>query len=92
MKVAVAYALADRQTLLRLEVPESCTVEEAIRQSGILALHPDIDLAVNRLGINGKVKPPGTPLHPGDRVEIYRPRQADPKEARRQRVGRGTGL
>ncbi len=88
MKVQVAYALPDRQTLLTLEVDEGATVREAIENSGLLALYPDLDHGQMKVGIWGRVRTPDTPLKSGDRVEIYRPRQADPKAVRREKLGR----
>ncbi len=89
IEVEVAYALPEEQELVALEVPAGTTVEEAIRLSGILDRHPEIDLQVNKVGIFGKVTRPSTVLRPGDRVEIYRPLKADPKEVRRRRTAKG---
>lgn len=87
--VEVAYALPDRQTLLRLEVPEGVTAEEAVRRSGILERHPEIDLAASKIGIFAKPVPASRVLREGDRVEIYRPLIADPKAVRKQRAEEG---
>lgn len=88
--VEVAYALPERQTLLRLTVPEGTTAEEAIRRSGILERHPEIDLGgVNKIGIFAKPVPLTRVLRAGDRVEIYRPLIADPKAVRKQRAEEG---
>lgn len=84
--VEVCYALPDKQTLLSLEVEVSATIEDIIHQSGILELHPEIDLARNRVGIFSKLAKLTDTLHNGDRVEIYRPLIADPKEVRKQRA------
>ncbi len=89
MKVEVSYALPERQTVRALEAEPGITVEEAIRASGILDEHPEIDLEKNRVGIFGKVTRLDTVLRDGDRVEIYRPLIADPKEARRRRAAQG---
>ena len=86
MKVEVAYAKPGVQAILPVEIPESATAEQAIRASGLLARFPEIDLVENKIGIFGKPCPLDRPLRPGDRVEIYRPLIADPKEARRGRV------
>ena len=84
--VEVAYALPGEQTLLSFDVPRGTTVEEAIKLSGILDKYPDIDLAENKIGIFGKVSPATEVLRDKDRVEIYRPLIADPKESRRKRA------
>ncbi|WP_045223618.1 RnfH family protein [Methyloterricola oryzae] len=87
MNVGVCYADADRQLWLRMEVPESSSVEEAIRRSGILDRFPEIDLSQQKVGIFGKLVKLDAPLKDGDRIEIYRPIIADPKTVRRRRMG-----
>ena len=86
--VEVAYALPERQVLLELEVEEGTTVRQAIERSGILQRYPGIQLARGRVGIFGRRVELDAPLRYGDRVEIYRPLIADPREARRRRVKR----
>ncbi len=84
--VVVAYSPGPRETdVVELSVREGTTVDEALRASGILARHPEIDLAATRLGIWGKVRALHDVLREGDRIEVYRPLKVDPKEARRQR-------
>jgi len=85
MRIHVAYALPDRQTVLTLELPEGTTLEAAIHSSGILKLYPEVDLSRQPAGVSGRVRPLTTVLKAGDRVEIYRARVADPKAARRSR-------
>ncbi|BAT36076.1 RnfH family protein [Escherichia albertii] len=84
--VEVAYALPERQYLQRVKLQEGATVEEAIRASGLLELRTDIDLAKNKVGIYSRPAKLSDIVHDGDRVEIYRPLIADPKELRRQRA------
>lgn len=86
MQVEVAYALPEAQTLLTLEVEPGCTLAQAVRLSGILQLHPEIDLQVNRVGVFSRLESLDYPLRPQDRIEIYRKLIADPKEVRRQRA------
>lgn len=88
-KVEVAYALPDNQAILSLEVEEGATVREAIERSGIRERFPEIDLDQNKVGIFGKLTKLDQPLRPKDRVEIYRPLIADPKEVRKQRAAEG---
>ncbi len=88
LRVEIIYALHDRQALLVLEVEEGTTAQQAVERSGILQRYPEIDLAGVGLGIFGRVVSPGTSLSDGDRVEIYRPLIADPKEARRKKAAR----
>ncbi|MBV2134925.1 RnfH family protein [Pseudomonas sp. MAP12] len=88
--VEVVYALADKQQLLRLSVPYGTTMREAAVRSGIAGLFPGLDLAAAPMGIFGKAvaKPDERVLEEGERVEIYRPLIADPKEARKQRAAK----
>ena len=85
--VQVCYALPDSSFLRSLSVPAGTTIGQAVAQSGLLQAIPGIDLAINMVGIHGKRKPLDTVLREHDRVEVYRPLQADPKEARRRRAG-----
>lgn len=87
--VEVAYALPDTQLILPVGVAPDTTAEQAIIASGILQKFPDIDLASNKIGIFGKLVKLDTVLREKDRVEIYRPLIADPKEVRRQRAAEG---
>ncbi|WNV04903.1 RnfH family protein [Candidatus Methylospira mobilis] len=86
MLIEIAYAKPGRQRLLSLDVPAATTVQQAIEQSGIIVLFPEIDLNVNRVGIFSKPCKLDQILQAGDRVEIYRPLIADPKEARKKRL------
>lgn len=88
MQVGIAYSEPVQQVWLRIEVPEECTVRDAIESSGILKKFPDIDLETRQVGIFGKVAQLDTSLKPGDRVEIYRSITADPATVpRRQMAG-----
>lgn len=84
--VEVCYALPDKQTLLSLEVPQEHTIKDIILESGIVELYPEIDLEGVKVGIFSKLAKMGDTLHAGDRIEIYRPLIADPKEVRKQRA------
>lgn len=86
ISIEITYALPDKQTLLSLSVKPDTSVQEAIEQSGILQLHTDIDLATNRVGIWYKTTKLTTLIKAGDRIEIYRPLIADPKEVRKLRA------
>ncbi|MDP2828326.1 MAG: RnfH family protein [Sulfuricellaceae bacterium] len=87
--VEIAYALPDEQVLMSIQVQPEISAEQAIRQSGILGKHPEIDLAKNKIGIFGKLSKLDTILRDRDRVEIYRPLIADPKEVRKKRAEEG---
>jgi putative ubiquitin-RnfH superfamily antitoxin RatB of RatAB toxin-antitoxin module len=87
--VEVAYALPDRQEIVRLAVPEGTTALEAAERSGIAELFDDLQLNQNtRLGVFGGEVAQTRVLSDGERVEIYRSLIADPKEARRARAQR----
>lgn len=86
--VEVAYALAGKQAILELQVPEGTTALEAAKQSGITEKFEGIDLDNAKLGIFSKVVAPTQVLREGDRVEVYRPLIADPKEVRKARAAR----
>lgn len=88
--IEVVYALADKQKLLRLVVPQGTTVRQAALSSGMDGFFPGLDLASVPLGIFGKAvtKPDERVLEEGERVEIYRPLIADPKEVRKQRAAK----
>ncbi len=86
IQVEVVYALPEHQYLRRVTLPLGATLEQAIVASGLLELRPDIDLQKNKLGIYSRPAKAGDEVHDGDRVEIYRPLIADPKELRRQRA------
>lgn len=87
--IEVVYALPDKQTLLTQQVAAGTTALDAIQSCGILNKHPEIDIATSKLGIFGKLIKPDTVLREKDRVEIYRPLIADPKEVRRKRAEEG---
>jgi putative ubiquitin-RnfH superfamily antitoxin RatB of RatAB toxin-antitoxin module len=89
IKVEVVYALAERQDTARLTLPAGATVQQALDASGLLQKHPEIDLAKNKLGVFAKLAKVDTVLRDRDRVEIYRPLIADPKEVRKQRAAEG---
>lgn len=89
--VEVAYARGMEQTLLSVEGDKNLTAREAIERSGILKRFPEIELGVNKVGIFGKLTKLDQRLSPGDRVEIYRPLIADPKEQRKKRAAKGKG-
>ena len=84
--IQLCYALPEQAVVIDLDIELGCTLEQAIGQSGLLTQFPEIDLRHNKIGIYGKLKPLDTVLRDGDRIEIYRPLQADPMESRRRRA------
>ncbi|MBU2641481.1 MAG: RnfH family protein [Thiobacillus sp.] len=89
IRVEVIYALPETQPLFRVELAEGATVDDAIRGSGVLEAFPEIDLAKNKVGIFSKLVKLDETVRNKDRVEIYRPLIADPKEVRRKRADEG---
>lgn len=89
IEVEVVFALSERQPILRVQLAEGATVEDAIRASGVLETFPEIDLSRNKVGIFSKLVKLDETVRDRDRVEIYRPLIADPKEVRRKRAEEG---
>lgn len=92
IRVEVAYALPDEQLILELEVDQGTTVQQAILRSGISGYFQELDIENVKVGIFGKLTKMDRELKAGDRVEIYRPLIADPKEVRRQRAAAGKAM
>lgn len=86
IRVEVVYALPERQYVRQVKLAAGSNVEQAILASGLLELRSDIDLASNKVGIYSRPAKLSDVLNDGDRIEIYRPLIADPKELRRQRA------
>jgi putative ubiquitin-RnfH superfamily antitoxin RatB of RatAB toxin-antitoxin module len=93
IRVEVAYALPHKQKIIALLVEPGTTALAAVRRSKIADHFPELDISSAKMGIFGQSL--GTKgldsadkhiLHAGDRVEIYRPLAADPKDARRKRA------
>lgn len=92
IRIEVAYARPDRQEVIRLQLAEGTTLREAVEASGLPERYPEIDLAKGKFGIYAKLAKPDAVLRDRDRVEIYRPLIADPKEVRKQRAAEGKTL
>ena len=86
IQVEVVLAMPERQELIALEVATGSTVADAITQSGLAEMFEGFELDLEKVGIFGQKVSPEQVLRDGDRVEIYRPLIADPKEVRRQRA------
>ena len=91
IRVEVVYAMPLWQDCVAVELASGATVQEAIDESGILSRFPEITRTAIRAGIFGRRATLETPLGDGDRVEIYRGLQADPKEIRRRRASSRAG-
>lgn len=90
--VEVAYAKPEQQLIIPVKVQNNCTAIEAVKLSGILDKFPEIDTTQMEVGVFGKVVKADTVLRAMDRVEIYRPLIADPKEVRKQRAADGKAM
>ena len=86
ISVQVVYATPEKQVLKKVAVPDSATVETVIIASGLLEEFPEIDLLKNDVGVFSERRQLGDVVRAGDRIEIYRPLIADPKEVRRHRA------
>jgi putative ubiquitin-RnfH superfamily antitoxin RatB of RatAB toxin-antitoxin module len=91
IQVQVCYALADKVYLQDVSITATGVIQDAIVASGVFQQYPEIELATARVGIFGKLKALDSLLQQGDRVEIYRPLQAEPMESRRRRAAHKTG-
>ncbi|HNQ03569.1 MAG TPA: RnfH family protein [Thiobacillaceae bacterium] len=92
IRVEVVYALRHQRKVVSLVLPAGSTVQQAVEHSGLLEEFPEIDLDKNKLGIWNKLAKADAVLRDKDRVEIYRPLIADPKEVRRQRASEGKAM
>lgn len=92
IEVEVVYALAERQALVAVEIAAGATVGDAVEQSGIAKQFPEQDLSACRLGIWGRLVDIDQVLNDGDRVELYRPLNIDPREARRKLAAEGKSM
>lgn len=88
IQITVVYALPQRQWVQPVQLPSGATVQMAIERSGLLQVFPGLRLEAIEAGIFHRRCGLDTPLRDGDRVEIYRPIQLDPKDARRLRAAR----
>jgi len=82
LQVEVAYGNASQQIVLAIKVPVGASLAQAIQLSGILKHFPEIDLSRNPIGVFSIRQDLQTLVKAGDRIEIYRPLQVDPKQAR----------
>ncbi len=87
--VEVAYAMPDRQDVVRVLFAKGMTALGAVEASGLRELHPELCGRLLDLGIFGQQVLPDRPLKGGDRVEIYRALKRDPREARRRLAAQG---
>ena len=88
--VEVAYALPHEQKIIALQVDEECSAYDAVIRSGIVEIYPEIDPETIPMGIFGKSirDPKSHTMKECQRVELYRPLIADPKEARARRAAK----
>ncbi|MBL0165794.1 MAG: RnfH family protein [Propionivibrio sp.] len=89
MSIEVVYPLPEKQEIFTVSLPAGASVRQAIEASGVLLKYPEIDLSKNKIGVFARLAKPDAPLRDRDRVEIYRPLIADPKEVRKQRAAEG---
>lgn len=92
IQVEVVYAKPGQAKRVALTLEAGATVQQAIEQSGLLDEFPEIDLSRNKVGVWNKLAKLDQPLRDKDRVEIYRPLIADPKEVRKQRAAEGKAM
>lgn len=86
INIEVVYGTPEKQLILKVLVASDATVEQTIKTSGMSRYFPEIDLSENKVGIWNRTCKLTDTLKDGDRIEIYRPLIADPKEVRRMRA------
>lgn len=89
LHLEVCYARPEKQELVSITLPAGATLQQGVEASGLLSKYPEIDLKKNKFGIYARLAKLDTPLRDKDRIEIYRPLIADPKEVRKQRAAEG---
>ena len=89
MNVEVCYAMAHKQEVVSLKLDGGSNLQQALEASGLLEKYPEIDLKKNKFGVWNKLSKLDALLRDRDRIEIYRPLIADPKEVRKQRAAEG---
>ncbi|MDR2015366.1 MAG: RnfH family protein [Azoarcus sp.] len=92
IKLEVTYAKPERQEVVTVKLSTGSTLQQAIEASGLLERYPEIDLAKAKIGVYGKLSRMDAVARDRDRVEIYRPLIADPKEVRKQRAAEGKAM
>jgi len=92
INIEVAFAIPDEQVIIPISIAEGANVEEAIIQSGIMERFPQINLEKDKIGIFSKICKKDAKLRDKDRIEIYRPLIADPKEMRKLRAAQGKAM
>lgn len=91
MRVELAYADPEREVLIGFEVDPGCTVRDCVERSGLFRLAPELRRARLGFAVFGRRVEPADPVSEGDRIEVLRLLQADPREARRSRASRTHG-
>lgn len=84
--IEVVYGVPHKQKIVTISLDIGTSVEEAIIKSGIITLFPEIDLTVNKVGIWNRAVKLSEILNDLDRIEVYRPLIADPKDVRKRRA------
>lgn len=84
--IEVVYGVPHKQKILTLLVAEGASVEQAIIESGVMVLFPEIELSVNKVGVWNRVVKLSEEVNDLDRIEVYRPLIADPKDVRKRRA------
>ncbi len=92
IQIEIAYATPERQIILEQQVMPGTTARQAVIDSAIDRYFDSVDKQKDDIGIFGKVVKDDYELQPGDRIEIYRPLKADPKEVRKRRAAEGKAM
>lgn len=92
ISIEIIYAHRHKAEIVNLKLPAGATLKHALEASGLTQKHPEIDIENGRFGVFGKLSKGDTVLRERDRIEIYRPLIADPKEVRRKRADEGKAM
>lgn len=92
LNIDVVYAKPERQELVQIKLAPGSTLKQAVEASGLLQRYPELDADKLKLGVYGKISKPDAVLRDRDRVEVYRPLIADPKEVRKKRAEEGKAM
>jgi len=84
--IEIVYGVPHKQKILTISIDANATVEQGIKESGIMKLFPEIDLAINKVGVWNRAVKLSEILEDLDRIEVYRPLIADPKDVRKRRA------
>ena len=88
MRIELVYADPTREVSIGFEVHRKSSVLDCVERSGLFRLVPELRDVRLAFAVFGRRVEPAGPVSEGDRIEVLRPLEVDPKEARRLRARR----